>query len=91
MKDRIWKPLYAIWMDHLGWAKSVDGIARAFLTWKEAERFRKAHRYKHSIVKTMIPYLGWHCDAPAPKKMKDVEELTNYWKISSKVYEVTND
>ena len=79
MKDRIWKPLYAIWMDHLGWAKSVDGIIRTFLTYKRAETFRRSHQYKHSTVKVMIPYLDSWWNNP-PKKMKDIQELTSYWR-----------
>ena len=79
MKDRIWKPLYAIWTDNNGWAKSVDGIIRSFLTHSRAERFRRAHRYKHSVVKMMIPYLDSRWNNP-PKTMKDVEELTSYWR-----------
>ena len=78
MKDRIWKPLYAIWTANNGWAKSVDGIIRAFLTWERAEKFRKSHRHKYSTVRVMIPYLDSYWNNP-PKKMEDVQEITNYW------------
>lgn len=75
MKDRIWKPLFAIWTDD-GWYKSAirDGIV-SFLTWREAEFFRKHNRVKHSTVRALVPFLSW-ADG-APKTMKDVKSMTD--------------
>ena len=80
MKDRIWKPLYAIWNNAAGnnsWVRSAGNNICTFDTIKEAEKFIKTQLSHPAVIKIFIPYLGW--PGYAPKKMGEVQEITNYW------------
>ena len=77
--DEMWKPVYFVWMDDKGWERyyyNTDSI-RVFETVKEAKKYIKYFHLKYSVIKTIVPFLGWYDDAP--KNMKEVCEITNLW------------
>ena len=82
----MWKPMYAIWLEpkpnypHYseGWAGSSEGVIEICSTWREAEKRRKVwFKNYYSVVKKIVPYLGWH-DA-GPKTMNNVWLTQKLW------------
>jgi len=77
MKDKIWKPIYAIWNGNKDeWVQDYDGCPTIYKTRKQAEKMRKLH-FRNSVVKCFVPFLGW--SDSSPKRYVDMKFVYECW------------